>query len=161
MQNNLFIVKIGMLLLLCFTDLSYAQIGDNNLGQVIQINTRFHSFVGQPSWTLIIRDIDHNQNMPYLFDITRGDNHWVVFTYGRNYLITVSRLQMATYQSRCNTYKQYRMNDFCQLESHGRIVRGESMYITIEGDLSPYTNTFSCQISTYPDANFFIYKRDL
>jgi len=160
MQNKLFIVKVGIVLLLCFITLSYAQPDTNGLGQIIQINTRFHYFVGNPSWTLIIRDLDHNQTMPYLFDITRGENHWIVFTSGRNYLITVSKLQIETYQPRYNTYKQYKLNNFCNLESNGRISRGESMYVTIEGGLSPNTNTFSCHVSTYPDRNFSIYKPD-
>jgi hypothetical protein len=158
MRNNLFI--IGTLILLCFTMQSVAQLGGNNPGQVIQINTRFHYFVGNPSFTLIIRDLDHNQNMPYLFDITRGENHWVVFTYGRNYLIEVSKLQIETYQPRYNTYQQYRLNNFCHLESNGRIIRGESMYITIEGDLTPNPNTFSCHVSIYPESHFPIVRSD-
>ncbi len=150
-----------MLILLCLTTtIGYAQTDDDGLGQTIQIQTYFHSWVGKPIWTLIIRDIDHNQNIPYLFDITRGENHWVVFTYSRNYLITVSRMQIETYRSHFFKYKNYRMNNFCNLESNGRIIRGESMYITLEGDLSPDTNTFSCQISRYPDGNFFIYNPD-
>jgi hypothetical protein len=151
--------KLGMLLLLCLAaPLGHAQQEVDGLGQTIQIDTRFRSFIGKPSWSLIIRDLDHDQNTPYVFDITRGDNHWVVFTYGRNYLITVSKLQIETYRSRYNTYKQYKLRDFCHLESNGRIIRGESMSITIEGDLSPDTNTFSCHLLTYPDGNFFTAK---
>ncbi|MBX3708406.1 MAG: hypothetical protein KIT56_07130 [Gammaproteobacteria bacterium] len=139
--------------------MSYAQYDErlDGLGQVIQINTRFRSFVGKPTWTLIIRDIDHGQNIPYLFDIRRGGNHWVAFTYGRNYLITASRLQIETYQSRYNKYKNYRIKNFCNLESNGRIIRGRSMYITIEGHLSPYSNTYVCHVSTYPTGNFYTY----
>ncbi len=154
-------IKIGMLFLLSIvTSLSYAQGDDNGIGQTIQIETHFRSFVGNPSWTLIIRDLDHNQNVPYLFDVTRGNNHWVAITYGRNYLITASRMQIETYRSRYNTYKQYRISDFCNLESNGRINRGESMYITIEGDLSPDTDTYSCQIFKFPEGNFSIVKQD-
>lgn len=152
-------ISIFLGLSLC-SSLSFAQVDENVLGQTIQIYTRFHSFIGKPIWTLIIRDIDHNQNIPYLFDIRKGDNHWVAFTYGRNYLITVSRLQIETYRSRYNKYKNYRMSNFCNLESNGRIVRGRSMYITIDGDLSPYSNTYTCNVSSYPDANFYIYSPD-
>lgn len=151
------ILGLGLSLLTCVTA-GYAQTDDNSLGQIIQINTRLHSFVGRPIWTLIIRDIDHNQNIPYLFDFTRGGNHWIALTYGRNYLITASRLQIETYRSRYNQYKNYRMQNFCNLESNGRINRGESMYITIEGDLSPYANSYTCHVSTFPDGNFSIYK---
>lgn len=133
-----------------------AEIGNDGLGQVIQIYTRFHSFIGKPSWLIIIRDLDNGQNVPYLFDITRGDNFWILFTHSRNYLITASNLQISSYKQQCNDYDLYRINDFCHLESHGRIIRGESMYITIDGDLSPYANTVACHISTYPDSHFSV-----
>lgn len=128
---------------------SYAQTNFNGLGQFIQINTRLRSYVGKPTWLLIIRDVDGNQNIPYLFDIRRGDNFWVALTYGKHYLITVSRLQIETYQSRCNHYKKYRINDFCHLESNGRIIRGESMSITLEGDLTPNSASSRCIVIKY------------
>jgi hypothetical protein len=148
---------LRVIVLMCLTTNSFAQM-DNPLGQTIEINTRFHSYVGKPIWSLVIRDLDHNQNMPYIFRITKGSNHWVIFTYARNYLITASNMQLETYQSRYNKYKNIRLKNFCQLESHGRISRGESMVINIDGDLSPYTNSFNCNISTYRDENFYIYK---
>ncbi len=157
MQNK----PLGIFILFCLAASgAYAQMESDGLGQTIQIHTFLHSFVGKPTWTLIIRDIDHNQNVPYLFDVTSGENYWVALTYGRNYLITVSNLKIETYRERRNTYKQYKLNDFCHLESNGRIIRGESMYITIEGDLSPNTNTFSCHVLTYPDGNFSIANPD-
>jgi len=140
---------------LCLTlSTSYAQPGADGLGQTIQITTRFQSFVGNPSWLLIIRDIDHGQNIPYLFDINSGENFWVAFSYSRNYLILASTLQISTYQSRYNSYKNYKIHNFCHLESNGRIMRGESMFVTIQGDLSPNSDSYSCQISTYADTNF-------
>lgn len=135
-----------------------AQSDENGLGQTIQIYTRFHSFVGKPTWLLIIRDIDNNQNIPYLFDITKGNNFWLAFTVGRNYLISVSRLQMNTYQSRTNTFRNYRINNFCNLESNGRIIKGESLYITIEGDLFPERDAYTCNVSSYANPNFAIVK---
>lgn len=158
------IIHIGTAILLCLTaPISLAHPNDDaglegidGFGQTIQIHTRLHSFIGKPSWTLIIRDLDNGQNLPYLFDLSRGDNHWVVFTYSRNYLITASRMQIETFRSRWNRYKNYRMANFCNLESNGRIIRGKSMYITIEGDLSPYANTFTCNVSSYPDGKYFI-----
>jgi len=167
LKNNLkmankILKRIWIVILLSLTaSWSYAQVDVDGLGQTIQINTYLHSYVGNPSWTLIIRDLDHDQNVPYLFDVTSGENHWVALTYGRNYLITVSNLSIETYRERRNTYRQYKLNDFCDIESNGRIIRGESMYITIEGDLSPDTSTFSCHVSTYPDGNFSIAKRPL
>src|SRR5579883_513339 len=77
----------GLLLFLCLTASSaYAQpIGPDGLGETIQIYTRFRSFLGKPSLLLIIRDVDSDQSIPYLFDVTRGDDFWFALTYGRNY----------------------------------------------------------------------------
>lgn len=161
------LIHIGIAILLCIsTTFAYAHPQDieldgiDGLGQTIEIHTQLHSFIGKPAWTLIIRDLDHGQNIPYLFDFTRGNDHWVVFTYSRNFLISASRLQIETYRSRYNKYKNYRINDFCNIESNGRIIRGRSMYITIEGDLSPYSNTYTCNVSSYPDGKYFISKSE-
>lgn len=127
-------------------------------GQTIQINTYLHSFVGRPAWTLIIRDIDNGQNIPYLFDFTRGNDFWLALTYGRNYVITASILNFSPY--RRYPYRSRRTHNFCHLESHGRIVRGESLHIIITGDLSPNTDTYSCQIMRYRDNPFVILNTD-
>lgn len=130
--------------LLCICSISYAQVG-----QYIQINTRFRSFVGQPSWTLIIRDLDHQQNLPQVFNITRGSQHWTLFTYSNNYLISASRLQVVNYRGKYNMFNQYIIHNFCGLESNGRIIRGKSMMIQISGDLSPNSNSYSCSVMKY------------
>lgn len=156
MLNKTSLMGLGTFLTLSlFPHISHAQ-PDNGLGQTIQIYTRFHSFVGKPIWTLVIRDIDHNQNIPYLYDITKGDNFWLAFTYGRNYLITASNLQIETYEGKYNIYKNYRIKNFCNLESNGRIIHGESLYITIEGNLSPRRHTYTCHISQFATSNFAI-----
>jgi hypothetical protein len=151
-----------LITLMCLTPavFGYAQTGDNPLGQTIQINTQFRSFSGKPIWSLIIRDLDHNENIPYIFDINRGQNHWVIFTYGHNYLITASNMQIEIFQPGRNKYKNIRIKNFCGLESHGRIIRGESMHIMIGGDLSPNADTLTCNIASYPDPNFYIYRSD-
>lgn len=147
---------LNLFLLSCLFSMSaYAQT-DDGLGQTIQIYTRFHSFVGKPSWLLIVRDLDHGDNIPYLFDITKGNNYWVAFTFSRNYLISASHLQISSYQPRFNEYRNFRINNFCDLESEGRIIRGKSIYITIDGDLSPYSDTYTCNVSEYADTNFTI-----
>lgn len=138
---------------------SLAQIpppGGDGFGQTLQIHTRLHSFVGKPSWLLMIRDLDHADNVPYLFDITRGEDAWVAFTYGRNYLITASTLQIETYNAKCNSFKTYKIRNFCHLESHGRIQRGESMSITISGHLSANSDGYTCNISKFTEPNFVI-----
>lgn len=159
MRMNKFLAHTWVVLCCCITANSHAM-PDNHFGQTIQIHTRFHTFLGNPSWLIVIRDIDHNQNIPYVFDITRGDNYWLLFTYGRNYLITASRLQISNYQSRYNSYSKHEINNFCQLESGGRIIRGESMHITISGDLTPYSDTVQCSVSQFPGSDLAIVHSD-
>ena len=123
---------------------------DVPFGQMIEIRTHLTSFVGSPVWSLEIRDVDNNQIIPYVFDINRGDNYWVALTYGHNYLIQASRMQFVSYQSRYNTYRNYRVKNFCHIESAGRILRGRSATIYLEGNLSPYSDKYSCHMTTYP-----------
>jgi hypothetical protein len=132
--------------------------GLDGLGQVINIHTRLDSTVGKAIWTLIIRDLDTGQNIPYIFDFIHGDNHWVAFTFSRNYLITASRLQIVVPRSRYNQYKNYRISNFCNIESMGRIVRGRSMVINLKGDLSPNRDKYTCIASSFPDGPTFIAK---
>lgn len=146
-QMKRWIAQIGWFLIIAFT-FGPAHADENELGQTIQIYTRLHSFVGKPSWLLIIRDLDHNQNIPYLYEFKRGDHFWLAFTFGRNYLIQVSNLKFNPYR--------YKINNFCQLESAGRVIRGESLSIMITGDLSPNTDTFNCHVLKYTDSNFTI-----
>lgn len=144
-------LRIWLCLCLLMTS-AFAQ--DHGVGQTIQLYTRISSFVGQPTWLLMIRDVDHNQNIPYVFNITSGNNFWVAMTYGRNYLITASTLQFSPYRYYPGNTK--RINNFCQLESNGRIVRGESMHVTVTGDLSPYNQQYDCSVSRFPDNYFTI-----
>jgi hypothetical protein len=131
---------------------------EDGVGQTIQINTRLQSFIGRPSWLLMIRDIDHNQTIPYVYDISRGDNFWLAFTYGHNYLITASTLQFAPYKA--NPYRTKVIHNFCNLESHGRIARGESLQVIITGDLSPNTDSYSCNIMRFSDNHFSVPSSD-
>lgn len=147
--------KIKLYLFLIFSLLCLpASYAEDGLGQSIQIYARFHSFMGRPSWLLVIRDVDNNQNIPYLYDITRGDNFWVAFTFGRNYIITASTLSFSPY--RHDPYGTKVIKNFCNLESHGRIIRGQSMYVKINGDLTPDPSTYTCTVSRYQDANFYV-----
>lgn len=155
MLNKKRLACIGILFFLSFPcTFSYAQ--TDGFGQTIQINTRFKSYLGKPVWLFIIRDIDHNQNIPYVFEINNGNNYWVAFTYGRNYVIEASNLQIEVYQPKYNTYKNYRISNFCHLESNGRIMKGESMTITITGKLTPNSNSYSCHVTSYPVNDFVV-----
>jgi hypothetical protein len=131
---------------------------EDGVGQTIQITTRFHSLAGKPSWLLEIRDLDHDQNIPYIYDITQGDNFWLVFTYGHHYLITASTMQFAPYRS--NPYRTKVTHDFCHLESHGTIARGESLSVNISGDLSPNTGGYTCNVTRFKDSNFSVPSTD-
>jgi hypothetical protein len=142
---------IGIGICVCWHAVCFAESSASGLGQTIQIQTRLHSFVGHPTWLLIIRDLDSGQNIPYLYDIKRGQNYWLAFTYGRNYLITVSNLKINTYKSNYNDFASYEIKDFCHLESNGRIIRGESMYITIQGDLTRDPESVSCQVTRFAE----------
>jgi len=115
----------------------------------IEIRTRFASFVGKPSWLLTIRDVDSGETYPHLFDISKGENNWVIPTHGYNYLITVSNLRFNTYDAKYNDYRQYEIKNFCGLESRGRIVHGKSALIIIDGNLSKNSNGYRCKIQRF------------
>jgi hypothetical protein len=121
----------------------------NGLGQTIQIYTHFSKIHAKPSWLLIVRDIDNGQNIPYIFDFERGDNFWLIFTFGKNYLITASRLTF-------NTPNHKKISNFCGLESNGRIIRGQSLYVTVSGKLTSNPDTYSCNVQSFQDSNFSI-----
>jgi hypothetical protein len=118
-------------------------------GQFLQVRTQFDSVIGKSSWLFVIRDLDHEQTLPYLFDMKRGENYWVVPTGGYDYLITISNLRMSVYQEKKNKYKKYEIKNFCRLESHGRIKHGKSAYITISGRLSQHGRDYRCHITFY------------
>jgi hypothetical protein len=143
------IIKCLALSAALFAQLGFAQeMPDNGIGQTIQIQTRLHSFVGKPAWLIIIRDIDHNENLPYLYDFTTGTNYWITLTYGIDYLVTASELTFNPYG---RTIK-----DFCNLESMGHIERGISMVVDLSGDLTPNTASYRCHIMKFKDSNFTI-----
>lgn len=156
MHNKKTITCIGLLLSLSFISSPGKAQGDG-LGNIIQIHSRLHSFVGRPSWLIVVRDVDHNQNIPYIFDFRRGNNFWFAFTFGRNYLISVSNLQFSP--CRRNPYRSTRSNNFCNIESDGRIIHGKSMTIMISGGLSPDPCTYTCHAVTYPTGFFTIVPR--
>lgn len=115
----------------------------------IEIRTRFSSFIGKPTWLLTLRDVDAGVSYPYLFDIKRGENYWVIPAPGYHYLITVSNMRINSYDAFNNQYKTYEINDFCQIESAGRIIHGQSMLISIDGQLSKNSNGYRCQIQKW------------
>ncbi len=117
----------------------------NPMGQTLQINTHFRSIAGNPVWLLILRDADTGVVVPYLFDIQNNDNFWLAFSYGRNYIVTVSNLKFGPFAV---------IPNFCHLESG--VLRGKSMIITLSGDLTPVPVTFKCNVVKYNDSAFSI-----
>lgn len=140
------IKRIGMTIAAFIFSLSAMAGG---IAQTIQINTYLSSFVGKPKWLLIIRDVDNGVSIPYEYTVTRGTNFWLASTQSSNYLITASVMHFTTYNSRKNTYKEHRINNFCGLESNGRVIRGKTFYITLSGMLSPNPRTVNCQVSRF------------
>lgn len=145
-------LRIG-LSLCCLTASVFAQ-GMGGIGQTLQIYTRLDSYIGKPSWIIMIRDVDHNQNIPYVFDFNQENNFWLVMTYSRNYLITASTLQFSPYRSYPGNTRS--IHNFCQLESNGVIQRGESKYITVTGDLRPNADRYNCSVSSFSDNHFTV-----
>jgi hypothetical protein len=113
------------------------------LGQTIQVNTHFRSVVNAPEWLLIVRDVRSGQVLPYLFDIRDNDNFWVAFTLGHSYRVTASKLKFGPYAV---------IHNFCGLEDG--IISGESMYVTLRGDLTPNPGSVKCHIIKYPAMPF-------
>lgn len=143
------------LLILYYTiNIVYAQPTADEIGQTIQIKTRLHSFVGRPSWLIIIRDLDHGQNLPYLYDFDRAENFWLAFTYSKNYVIIASTLSFSPY--RHDPYRTVKIHNFCNLESNCRVLRRTSVAVTLTGDLSPNPDTYSCYVTKFPDAYFTV-----
>ena len=142
---NLLIVLIASLLI-ANTPASAQHM--NNFGQTIQIQTNLRSFIGKPSWLLIVRDVEHDQVIPYLYDFTTEDNFWLAFTYGKSYRITVSEMSFAP--------SGRKIRNFCGLESLGGILTRTTLAISIRGKLSPNPDTFTCHVLKYAEADFNI-----
>lgn len=147
-------LKYLFLLLLLVTSTCFSQ---NEMGQTIQINTRFNKIIGRPSWLIIIRDVDHDQNVPYLFDLTQNENFFVMFTQGRHYSILTSRLQFDPYH-RYPYFTSRRISNFCHLESNGHIYKNVSMTVNVTGDLTSNPDRYTCHVSRYTDDNFTVVK---
>jgi hypothetical protein len=112
-------------------------------GQTLQISSHFNAIAGNPTWLLIIRDVDSGRVLPYSFEFKKNDNFWLAPTTGRSYKVTVSTLTFGPFAV---------IHNFCHLENG--IYRDQSMTITLVGKLSPITNSFSCNVMKYIDAPY-------
>lgn len=138
----------GITLTLIFSSQFLAAQPDRPTGQVIKINLNLQRFIGKPSWLIIIRDVDHGQNIPYLFDITRNQDYWIALTYGHDYYVLASEMTLNPYEKK--------ITNFCDLESMGAIHRGVSMDIMVSGKLTKNPDLISCRVLKYADPNFNI-----
>jgi hypothetical protein len=139
-----------MLPQVCHADLT------DGTGQIIHIRTNLHRLIGSARLSIVIRDIDHNQNIPYIFEIDKPNNTWLLYTHSRNYVILSSSVQINRYNACCNQYKNIRISNFCQLESCGRIMKNRAMSVIITGVLSPHPYTYNCRVTPHPTSGFTI-----
>lgn len=113
--------------------------------ETLQIYTNFKTFIGKPTWLLVLRDVQTGLVSPYVFDIRNKNNFWVAFSYGHSYQITASTLTFGKFAV---------IHNFCGLENG--ILPGISLYLTLTGILTPDKNTISCHIESYQNLNFTI-----
>lgn len=132
---------LHFLLLFISMLISLPSLGQSNIGQTLQVNTHFTSIIGNPTWLLIIRDVNTGVVLPYVFDIRNNDNFWVAFTVGRSYRITASTLKFGPFA---------KINNFCHLENG--IITDKSFWITLSGELSPNPKSFKCNVTKYLNA---------
>jgi hypothetical protein len=107
------------------------------LGQTIQIETYLQSIIGAPTWTLILRNEDTGEIVPYMYDIVNYNSFFIALSYARSYRVVASTMQFqyATFQN------------FCHLE--GGTISNESYIIRITGSLSPDRHAFRCRSSKF------------
>ncbi len=118
--------------------------------QTLQIYTHFQTFIGKPTWLLIVRDVESGLVSPYIFDIRNNDNFWVAFTFGHHYKVTTSKL----------TFDRYAViNNFCGLENG--ILSGVSMFMKLTGSLTPDPKTMKCHVTKYQDTQLTIVNDNL
>ena len=111
--------------------------------QTLQIRTHFQQQIGNPTWLVIIRDMQNGRLFPYLFDIRQKDNFWVAFSNSRVYRVTVSQLKFDSFAV---------TNNFCDLEN--TVMDGKSIFITLTGILSPDSSKINCHVLRYRDVPF-------
>jgi len=114
--------------------------------ETVQINTSFRYFLGKPTWLLILRDVDSGVVLPYIYDIRSGDNFWLAFSSGRNYQVQASLMQFPPYDAE--------IRNFCRLEDG--ILRGQSLFVTVTGALTPDRRASHCHVKKYPSAGFTV-----
>lgn len=134
-------IKKGFLLcvLLFFSSFSFAD-SNNVFGQTLQVQTHFRSVLGNPTWLLIVREMETGRILPYQFDIEENNNFWVAFTAGHSYQVTVSEVTFGPYA---------KIKNFCRLQNG--VISGKSMWIVLSGRLTPNRYQSHCTVTKYND----------
>lgn len=110
------------------------------IGQTLQIKTYLNKIKNNPSWLLVIRDVETGQVLPYIFDFRQRTNTWAAFTLSHSYRVTASELTFRSHHT---------INNFCHLEDG--IISGKSLFITLSGRLTPSLTGLTCQVLKYPN----------
>jgi hypothetical protein len=111
-------------------------------GETLQINTHLRSITGKPTWVLVLRDIESQKVLPYMFDIKNNDNYWIAFSLSHTYQVVSSNLRFDAHNE---------INNFCGLEDTH--INGVSMLINLTGRLTPDAGTSHCntiKFKSYP-----------
>ena len=111
--------------------------------QVVQIDLRLQTFVGHPSWLLILKDNDSQQVYPYIYDVQSEYHTWLAFSYTHNFQIIASELSFGPFA---------KIHNFCHLENLK--FHGESLNIVLNGSLTPVPDTSHCLKQRYQDYTF-------
>jgi hypothetical protein len=140
------IKKICQIALLsaCVFNIFSAHAQDSPFGQTFQINTHLNSFVGKPSWLIILRNVNTGQVLPFLYDFNSTENFWLGFTFSSAYQVTVSDLEFGPPNAV--------IHNFCHLQDG--ILDHESFTVTLSGDLTPNRRTSLCHIFKYKNFSF-------
>jgi hypothetical protein len=117
---------------------------NNPFGQSFQINTYLKSYVGQPTWVIIVRDEDNGQVLPYQFYFSELNNFWIGFTFAHSYRVIVSDLQFGPPNAI--------IHNFCHLQDG--ILDRQSISVTLQGDLTPNRHTSQCHVMRYKNYSF-------
>jgi hypothetical protein len=120
------------------------QAQDSPFGQTFQINTRLNSYIGKPSWLIIVRDEMSGRVLPFLYDFNSTDNFWLGVTFTRAYRVIVSELEFGPPNAV--------IHNFCHLQDG--IMDRESFTVTLTGNLTPNRHTSTCHVLRYKVFSF-------
>jgi len=127
---------------LMFTALSGLLImGITTARPLIQIEGQLKEIKANPSWFILLRNVDTGSIVPWMLDLQGPFVHWSVFPEGHDYQIIASEMRFND-----NTV----LHNVCDIEDG--IVSGRSLQITLKGQLTPTSDTFDCRKMSWSDS---------